>query len=149
MAAQVIARDPSPWFKTIMIDKGSNAGLNKGNPVLVSEGIVGKIVKVSTKSSRVLLIIDRNSSVDALVQNSRVRGIFYDTSRIIYDSALRAKLCGDDQFLEQEVIPILVAFKACLVIRDIKLKKKLEGVKEEEKKDRRSKSPVRRRILYE
>ena len=75
VAAQIIARDPSPWFKTIMIDKGTNAGLNKGNPVLVSEGIVGKIVKVAAKSSRVLLIIDRNSSVDALVQNSRVRGI--------------------------------------------------------------------------
>ena len=75
VAAQIIARDPSPWFKTIMIDKGTNAGLNKGNPVLVSEGIVGRIVKVAAKSSRVLLIIDRNSSVDALVQNSRVRGI--------------------------------------------------------------------------
>jgi rod shape-determining protein MreC len=75
VAAQIIARDPSPWFKTIMIDKGINDGLNKGNPVLVAEGIVGKIVKVSAKSSRVLLIIDRNSSVDALVQNSRVRGI--------------------------------------------------------------------------
>jgi len=75
VAAQIIARDPSPWFKTIMIDKGSHAGLNKGNPVLVSEGIVGRIVNVSAKSSRVLLIIDRNSSVDGLVQNSRVRGI--------------------------------------------------------------------------
>ena len=75
IAAQVIARDPSPWFKTIMIDKGSNAGLKRGDPVLISEGIVGKIVKVTAKSSRVLLIIDRNSSVDALVQNSRVRGI--------------------------------------------------------------------------
>ncbi len=75
VAAQIIARDPSPWFKTVMIDKGSDAGLSKGNPVLVSDGIVGKIVKVSKKSSRVLLIIDRNSSVDALVQNSRVRGI--------------------------------------------------------------------------
>ncbi len=75
VAAQIIARDPSPWFKTVMIDKGSNTGLSKGNPVLVSEGIVGKIVKVAAKSSRVLLIIDRSSSVDALVQNSRVRGI--------------------------------------------------------------------------
>ena len=75
VAAQIIARDPSPWFKTIMIDKGTNAGFNKGDPVLVAEGIVGKIVKVSKTSSRVLLIIDRNSSVDALVQNSRVRGI--------------------------------------------------------------------------
>ena len=75
VAAQVIARDPSPWFKTIMIDKGLDDGLLKGSPVLVSEGIVGQIIKVSKKYSRVLLITDRNSAVDALVQNSRVRGI--------------------------------------------------------------------------
>ena len=75
VAAQIIARDPSPWFKTIMIDKGESHGLAKGNPVLVSEGIVGKIINVSTSASRVLLITDRNSAVDALIQNSRVRGI--------------------------------------------------------------------------
>ncbi|MBU0971187.1 MAG: rod shape-determining protein MreC [Proteobacteria bacterium] len=75
VAAQVIARDPSPWFKTIMIDKGESDGLVKGYPVLVSEGIVGQIIKVSENYSRVLLITDRNSSVDALVQNSRVRGM--------------------------------------------------------------------------
>lgn len=75
VAAQIIARDPSPWFKTIMIDKGARDGLAKGSPVLVSEGIVGQIIKVAKNYSRVLLITDRNSAVDALVQNSRVRGI--------------------------------------------------------------------------
>ncbi len=75
VAAQIIARDPSPWFKTIMIDKGIADGLTKGNPVLVSEGIVGQIIKVSSNSSRVLLITDRNSAVDSLIQNTRVRGI--------------------------------------------------------------------------
>ena len=75
VAAQVIARDPSPWFKTIMIDKGDADGVIKGSPVLVSEGIVGQIIKVSNNYSRVLLITDRNSAVDALVQNTRVRGM--------------------------------------------------------------------------
>ncbi len=75
VAAQIIARDPSPWFKTIMIDKGESDGLVKGSPVLVSEGIVGQIIKVSRTFSRVLLITDRNSAVDALVQNTRVRGM--------------------------------------------------------------------------
>ncbi|MCD4675364.1 MAG: rod shape-determining protein MreC [Desulfobacula sp.] len=75
VAAQIIARDPSPWFKTIMIDKGAKDGLAKGSPVLVSEGIVGQIIKVANNYSRVLLITDQNSAVDALVQNSRVRGI--------------------------------------------------------------------------
>jgi len=75
VAAQIIARDPSPWFKTMMIDKGANDGLLKGSPVLVSEGIVGQLLEVAGNYSKVLLITDRNSAVDALVQNSRVRGI--------------------------------------------------------------------------
>lgn len=88
VAAQVIARDPSPWFKTLMIDKGEADGLVKGSPVLVSEGIVGQIIKVSNHFSRVLLITDRNSAVDALVQNSRVRGMVKgsnkDTCSFVY-----------------------------------------------------------------
>lgn len=75
VAAQIIARDPSPWFKTIIIDKGAKDGLVKGSPVLVSEGIVGQIINIANNSSRVLLITDRNSAVDGLVQNSRIRGI--------------------------------------------------------------------------
>lgn len=101
VAAQVISRDPSPWFKTLMIDKGSDNGLVKGSPVLVSEGIVGKIVKVSDSYSKVLLIIDRNSAVDALVQNSRVRGIVKgnnsDTCSFVY--ALRKDDIREDELI--------------------------------------------------
>jgi len=75
VAAKVIGRDPSPWSRTIMIDKGSLDNLEKGLPVLVSEGVVGQVVEVSRRYARVLLVTDRNSSVDALVQNSRARGI--------------------------------------------------------------------------
>ena len=74
-AARIIARDPSPWFQTIMIDKGLEDGLRKGSPAMVSEGIVGQVIEVSGNFSRILLITDRNSAVDALIQNSRVRGM--------------------------------------------------------------------------
>ena len=88
VAAQVIARDPSPWFKTIVIDKGTDEGLEKGSPVLVSEGIVGQIIQVAKDFSRVLLITDRNSAVDALVQETRVRGMVKgnnkDTCSFVY-----------------------------------------------------------------
>ena len=88
VAAQVIARDPSPWFKTMMIDKGEKDGVVKGLPVLVSEGIVGQVIKVSGHFSRVLLITDRNSAVDALIQDTRVRGMVKgnnkDTCSFVY-----------------------------------------------------------------
>jgi rod shape-determining protein MreC len=91
IAAKVIGKDPSPWFQTLMINKGFRDGILKGLPVLVSEGVVGQIVYVSEKVSRVLLITDRNSSVDALVQSSRARGIVQgnNTDRGLFKYSLR------------------------------------------------------------
>jgi len=75
ITAQVIARDPASWFETLMIDKGKIHGVIKGLPVVTFEGIAGQIIEVYSNYSKVLLIIDRNSSVDALVQRTRARGI--------------------------------------------------------------------------
>ncbi len=75
VAAEVIGTDPSPWFKSIIIDKGKRDGLTKSLPVVVPDGVVGQVVEVATFYSRVLLIVDQNSAVDALVQRSRARGI--------------------------------------------------------------------------
>ncbi len=75
LSAEVIAKDPSPWFKSIIIDKGKAGGLEKGLPVVIAEGIVGQIIEVSRKNSKVLLVIDQNSAVDALVQRTRARGV--------------------------------------------------------------------------
>jgi rod shape-determining protein MreC len=74
-AAEVVARDPSGWFKTVIIDKGSADGVKKRMPVVVSAGVVGQIIDVSLYYSKVLLVTDRNSAVDGLCQRSRARGI--------------------------------------------------------------------------
>ncbi len=75
LVAEVIGQDPSLWFKTIIIDKGKSDGVEKGLPVVVPEGIAGQVINVSCNYSKVLLIIDQNSAVDALVQRTRARGL--------------------------------------------------------------------------
>jgi len=75
VAAEVIGRDPSPWFKTIVIDKGLQDGVDKGLPVVMPEGVVGLVTNAAHHYATVLLLIDQNSAIDALVQNSRARGI--------------------------------------------------------------------------
>jgi rod shape-determining protein MreC len=75
IAAEVVGRDPSPWFKTIIINKGTTDGVVKASPVVVPEGIVGLVVAVTGHYAKVLLIIDQNSAVDAKVQDTRARGI--------------------------------------------------------------------------
>jgi len=80
VAAEVIGKDPSGWFKTVIIDKGKAEGLQKGLPVVLPQGIVGQVIEASSHYSKVMLIIDRNSAVDALVQRSRARGIIKGAS---------------------------------------------------------------------
>ena len=75
LTAEVISKDSSAWFKTIMIDKGLKDGVEKGLPVVVPQGIAGQVVEATERYAKVLLIIDRNSAVDGLVQRTRARGI--------------------------------------------------------------------------
>lgn len=74
-AAQVVGKDPSPWSKTLIVDKGARDGVREGAPVVIPEGIVGVVVEASARYAKVLLLIDPNSAVDALVQQTRARGI--------------------------------------------------------------------------
>lgn len=75
LPAQVIAEDASSWFRTVVIDKGSEDGLREGLPVVVAAGVVGRTLEVSSYQSRVLLITDASSAVAVLVQSTRSRGV--------------------------------------------------------------------------
>jgi rod shape-determining protein MreC len=75
LAASVIGEDGSPWFRTVVIDRGSADGLREGMPVVATDGVVGQLVKVAAGSSRVLLLTDHASSIAALIQRSRARGV--------------------------------------------------------------------------
>lgn len=75
LAAEVIARDPSPWYSSITVNRGTEHGVRKGLPVVVPEGVVGVISHVSGRHARVLLLTDPNSAADVLVQRTRARGM--------------------------------------------------------------------------
>ena len=73
--AQVIMHDLTGWFQTLIVDKGFRDGITPDMPVVNDEGLIGRILDVSDRHCRVLLITDQGSSVDAVDQRNRVRGI--------------------------------------------------------------------------
>lgn len=75
LAATVIGADATPWFATLLIDRGQEDGLREGMPVLAADGVVGQVVKVAATSARVLLITDPGSALAGVVQRSRARGV--------------------------------------------------------------------------
>jgi len=91
LPAEIVGKDPSPWYQAILIDKGKSDGVEKGQPVVIPEGIAGQVTEVLNNYSKVLLIIDQNSAVDALVQRTRARGVIKgdSTDRYLFKYVLR------------------------------------------------------------
>jgi len=63
VAARVIGGAESNFELTIVIDRGTAAGVLKGMPVVASSGLVGRVLEVSARQSTVLLLTDPSASV--------------------------------------------------------------------------------------
>ena len=61
--AKVLVDKNSPFLKSIIINKGTRAGILKGMPVTKDNYLVGRIVETNYLSSRVLLLNDLNSRI--------------------------------------------------------------------------------------
>ncbi|MDW7709282.1 MAG: rod shape-determining protein MreC [Deferrisomatales bacterium] len=86
--ARVVGRSATLWFQSLVLDKGSADGVVVDCPVTTPAGVVGRVFEVSGSASRVLLLTDPNSAVDAIVQRTRaqvlVEGTLGPTCRVLH-----------------------------------------------------------------
>ena len=75
LSAEIVGKDPSLWFRTFTINRGSSDGVQKGMPVVTVEGVVGQVLTSSPNYSKVLLATDPNSAIEVITQKTRVQGI--------------------------------------------------------------------------
>jgi len=69
VTSQVISKDPTLWYETIEVNKGSDDGVALNDPVVGDNGLVGKISLVSATASWVTLITDHTMAVAAIVDD--------------------------------------------------------------------------------
>ncbi len=84
IAAEVIGRDPSSWFKSVTVNKGEKDGVRRGMAVISPEGVIGQIFKTAPSHSIVLLATDYNSAIDSIVQRTRAKAIVEGTGENRY-----------------------------------------------------------------
>lgn len=70
VCADVISSGGDGWWRTLRLDKGSSSGISAGDVVVCSEGLVGRVVYVTPRTSDVLLITDYNSRVACSVEGA-------------------------------------------------------------------------------
>lgn len=68
--ATVVNRNLGYWYNTITIDKGEKNGVKKDMAVIVSEGLVGKVIKTTAFNSTVKLLTsdDANNKISVKIQ---------------------------------------------------------------------------------
>lgn len=73
--ARVVTGAPSNFETTIQLDKGSKSDIKVGDPVVDGDGLVGRVIDVSSSRATVLLITDSTSGVGVRDTRSEVVGI--------------------------------------------------------------------------
>jgi rod shape-determining protein MreC len=98
--AEVLGVDPSLWTETVTINKGSDHKLHQEAAIVAPQGLVGHVIELAPRYATVLLLTDRRSAVDALVQRTRARGIVFGNSQnqlaLRYVSVREAVEVGDE-----------------------------------------------------
>ncbi|MBA3327742.1 MAG: rod shape-determining protein MreC [Solirubrobacterales bacterium] len=65
VTGRVIAQSPTVWYATIRVNKGSDDGVRRGQPVINEEALIGEVTEVFSGAAQVTLITDTTSKVTA------------------------------------------------------------------------------------
>ena len=102
--ARVIGREPSTWTRMVVIDRGTQHGVQKNMAVVTARGLVGVVTEAGPISSKVQLILDPRAAAGALVQRSRVAGVVKGTP----DDAMHPRMMNVPKNQDMAVGDILV-----------------------------------------
>jgi len=84
LTARIIGRDPSVWFDSSIVDRGSLAGVALNMPVVTDGGLVGRVTAVSPLTAQVDLITRDKSGLGAVIGQigeSNALGVVNGTSK--------------------------------------------------------------------
>jgi rod shape-determining protein MreC len=73
--AQTIMLDTAGRFKSIIIDRGAEDGVQVNDVIANASGLIGRVVLVTNDLAKVQLLTDNNSSIGSLVERTRRQGV--------------------------------------------------------------------------
>ena len=75
LTGEIIGREGGGWARSLTVNRGRSDGIAQQMPVIVPEGLVGRVAQVRTGASVVQLLNDPASTVGAVVQRTRTAGL--------------------------------------------------------------------------
>ena len=88
VTARVIGDSGSAYVRTLLANVGAVDGIVQGQAAITGEGMVGRVVEVGRRASRVLLVTDLNSRIPVVIESTRQRAVLTgdntDTARLAF-----------------------------------------------------------------
>lgn len=75
ITARILTRFDPTFTNSVLVDSGKESGVKEGNIVLYADQLIGRVIQVSTKSSKILLLSDPNSQIPVTGSVSGAYGI--------------------------------------------------------------------------
>ena len=75
IAAQLVLDSGGPFMRTLVANAGEAHGVHVGFIAVNENGLIGRVVSVGQRSSRVLMLDDYNSRIPVMGEASRVRAV--------------------------------------------------------------------------
>lgn len=75
VAGEVIGREAGGWVRSLTVNRGRGDGIAQQTPVIVPEGLVGRVVQAHRGTAVIQLLNDPASTVGAVVQRTRTAGL--------------------------------------------------------------------------
>jgi rod shape-determining protein MreC len=75
VSGEVIAQEWSGWVRSLTVNRGRRDGIRRLTPVIVPDGLVGRVVAARANLAVIQLLNDPSSVVGALVQRTRTLGM--------------------------------------------------------------------------
>jgi rod shape-determining protein MreC len=93
LGAEIVARDWNGFTRGLTIDRGRSDGIERLSPVIIQQGVVGRIAGVRRSSAVVQVLTDPASSIGGILQRTRAQGLVEGVA----GGRLRLKLAASEE----------------------------------------------------
>jgi rod shape-determining protein MreC len=110
VSTRVVARPPSAYTQEVLIAAGTSSGIQRNDPVVTEDGLVGLVTGATSNGAKVTLLTDQSSAVSAIVLDSGAAGLVRhgpsDSSALVMDRV------GKDELVEEGNLVITAGWRS-------------------------------------
>jgi rod shape-determining protein MreC len=110
VATRVVGRPPSAYTQEVLIAAGTSSGIQRNDPVVTEDGLVGLVTDATSNGAKVTLLTDQSSAVSAIVLDSGAAGLVRhgpsDSSALVMDRV------GKDALVEEGNLVITAGWRS-------------------------------------